>query len=83
MTHRTPDGEIVVTQADTYRGWRISYDPPPIPVRCFDWRASHPDFDASWEGEEDGWVSNGKSVSAPTRERLIVEIDAYIEENPE
>lgn len=39
--------------------WRITYDPPPIPIRTMDWEFSHDDFDASWEGEEDGYVSNG------------------------
>lgn len=68
-------------EARTYRGWSIHYDPPPIPWRGADWRATHPDYDASYEGEEDGWVSNGKSVAAPTREALIVEIDAWEEEH--
>lgn len=63
---------------DTYRGWSISYDPPPIPARNFDWRATGPDFDASWEGEEDGYVHNGQQVQAETRELLIVEIDNRI-----
>lgn len=25
--------------ASTYRGWTVSYDPPPIPYRGADWRA--------------------------------------------
>lgn len=45
---------------DVRRGlWRIYFDPPPIPVRDCDWHFVHDDYDASWEGEEDGWVSNG------------------------
>ena len=65
---------------DKHRGWTIHYDPPPIPVRSFDWTATHPDFDASWEGDEDGWVSNGLQVQAATREELIAEIDAMQDE---
>lgn len=66
---------------DTYRGWTISYDPPPIPIRDFDWRATGPNYDASYEGAEDGWVDNGEKASAPTREALIAEIDAWFEEH--
>lgn len=66
--------------ADTYRGWTISYDPPPIPIRSFDWCGTGPNFDASWEGEEDGYVSNGEQVMAGTRAELIEEIDAWFEE---
>lgn len=61
--------------AKTYRGWSINYDPKPIPIRSFDWQATHPDYDASWEGEEDGWVDNGLKCSAATLEELHAEID--------
>lgn len=63
----------------TYRGWSIHYDPPPIPTRDFDWRASGPNFDASYEGPEDGWVSNGQAVEAASYPELLAEIDEYIE----
>jgi len=66
---------------DTYRGWAISYDPPPIPIRSFDWTATGPDFDADYQGEEDGFVGNGQQVSAGSRDALIVEVDAWFEEN--
>jgi hypothetical protein len=66
---------------ESYRGWLVSYDPKPIPIRDFDWTATGPDFDASWEGEEDGYVSSGGQVSAATRDELITEIDAWFEEN--
>jgi hypothetical protein len=59
----------------TYRGWTISYDPPPIPVRDCDWQFVHPNFDASWEGEEDGYVSNGLCGYAPSLEAARAEID--------
>jgi hypothetical protein len=69
-----------VSAPETHRGWRITCDPPPIPVRDYDWRAHHPDYDASWEGEEDGWVDNGLKVNAATRDALIAEIDAAQDE---
>jgi hypothetical protein len=31
--------------AINYRGYVIRYDPPPIPVRKFDWSWHHEDFD--------------------------------------
>lgn len=63
-----------------YRGWSISYSMKPIPIRGFDWEATHPDYDASWEGEEDGWVDNGLKASAATYEELCEQIDELQEE---
>lgn len=68
------------TTPSTYRGWAISYDPKPIPVRDFDWLATHPDYDASREGDEDGWRDNGLKVNAATFDGLIEEIDAAQDE---
>lgn len=65
---------------NTHRGWTIHYDPPPIPWRGADWQATGPDYAASYEGPEDGWVSSGGHVSAASRAELIAEIDAYIED---
>ena len=67
--------------ANHYRGWSISFDFPPIPIRSMDWSATHPDYDASLEDGE--WQDNGKRVTAATREDLIKEIDAWIEEHSE
>jgi hypothetical protein len=78
--NRRPGTPPLDTKRDTYRGWSIDYDPKPIPIRDFDWMATHPDYDASWEGEEDGWVDNGLKVSAATREALCEEIDAAQDE---
>lgn len=64
---------------DTYRGWTIDYDPPPIPLRGADWRAEHPDYEAWFDNGE--WEDNDKKVHAATREALLAEIDAWIEEN--
>lgn len=58
---------------DTYRKWAITFD--------YGWCATHPDFDASWEGEEDGWVGNGLHLTGfQTRDDLIEEIDAMQDE---
>lgn len=60
---------------DIYRGWTISWG-------YGRYTAMSPNYDASWEGEEDGWVSNGQCVEARTREAVCAEIDAWFEENP-
>ena len=30
---------------ETYRGWLVYYEPPPIPDRSCDWHYVHPDYD--------------------------------------
>lgn len=42
--------------------------------------AIHDNYDASWEGEEDGWVDNGLKVTARTVGGLLDEIKAKEEE---
>jgi hypothetical protein len=59
---------------DVYRGWAVSWD-------YGRYTATSPDYEASWEGEEDGWVDNGQRVEARTREDLIEEVDAWFAEN--
>jgi len=66
-----------VTPAE-YRGWKIRQGRWPEP----DWMAEHPDYDASWEGEEDGWVDNGLKAYASTHEALCEEIDIVMDEHP-
>lgn len=66
--------------ADTYRGWDIS---PPGREHPFLWTAISPNYDASYEGEEDGWVDNGERASGRTRDELIADIDEWFEENGE
>lgn len=72
MTFSIPTGH-------TYRGWSISFDFPPIPIRTMDWSATHPDYDASFEDGE--WQDNGKRVTSATLDGVKSEIDAWIEEN--
>ena len=67
----TTPGEL-----DSYRGWSIGWE-------YGRFQAFGPNYEASWEGEEDGWVASGGSVEARTREDLIAEIDAWIDEHPE
>ena len=59
-----------------YRGWSI--EPGYI-----GWYATHPEFEASYEGEEDGWIGNGLQVHAMTIEAVKLEVEYYLEENPE
>lgn len=56
-----------------YRGWSISWD-----YGYF--TATGPNYDASYEGPEDGLVDNGETCSARTWPDLKEEIDAHIEE---
>jgi hypothetical protein len=64
-------------QQDIYRGWKISRGGWPEPA----WSATSPNYDASYEGPEDGWVDNGEKADATTREALLIEIDAWFDEN--
>lgn len=75
----THGGPVHTAESDQwhYKGWSISADYPPIPYRGADWSATHPDYDASYEGEEDGWVSSGGHVTAATYAELLAEIDAW------
>lgn len=43
-----------------YRGFRIHYDPPPIPVRDCDWQWVHVDYD----GPEDNRYGHAPSFEA-------------------
>ncbi|RPF70472.1 hypothetical protein [Aurantiacibacter spongiae] len=52
------------------KGWTIGQDRWPFPA----WSATHRDYDASYEGPEDGWVDNDLSCTAKTLPDLLVEI---------
>jgi hypothetical protein len=65
-----------VTKAVTskeYRGWSIDWG-------YGQYTATGPDYDASYEGPEDGWVDNGHRVSARTLPDLCAEVDAFLAE---
>lgn len=63
-----------------YGPWRIHHDPPPIPIRSDDWHFVHENYDASYEGEEDGWVSNGLGGSCASFADALNECDALEDE---
>ncbi|EJL33239.1 hypothetical protein PMI01_02201 [Caulobacter sp. AP07] len=65
--------EQTVTGSWTYRGWTISLEPDG------QWHAFSANYDASYEGPEDGWVDNGEKVSGSTIKDACDEIDAFIE----
>lgn len=52
---------------DTYRGWSISFE--------YGWCATHPDFDASWEGNDDAWADAERETPC-----LISLVEAHFEE---
>lgn len=64
-------------QQDIHRGWTITRGRWPEPA----WSATGPNYDASYEGPEDGWVDNGEKASASTRDALLAEIDAWFDEH--
>ncbi len=58
-----------------YRGWAISFD-------YGFYTATGPDYEASYEGPEDGWVDNGQHIEARNLEDLRAEVDAWFDEQP-
>lgn len=70
------DAQIRVSELVTpteYRGWTINWD-------YGQYSATGPNYDASYEGPEDGWVDNGERVFARTIDDLKAEVDAWFEE---
>lgn len=61
----------------TYRGWNVSFDPPPIPTRVFDWEATHPDYDGAPDGN-DSRIAYGAS-----RREVQSAIDEWYADNEE
>ena len=63
---------------EKYRGYTITYDPPPIPDRQFDWSWIHENYDA-WT--DDGiWHNNGCAGQSASLEAAKVDIDEQIAE---
>ena len=53
---------------NTYHGWALDFE--------YGYHtATHANYDASWEGDEDGWVDNGLKESARSLEDLLTIID--------
>ena len=59
--------------SELYRGYRITYNPKPIPTRQFDWDFVHQDYD----GAED--ANDHRAGSSASLEACKDEID-YLEE---
>ena len=59
-----------MTQHVTYRGYHIRFDPPPIPIREFDWQWHHDDFDGAPDGNDNRC---GASASIEAAEAAIDE----------
>jgi len=55
-------------EANTYRGWSVSFE-------------YGRDYDALYEGAEDGWVDNGHKAEGRTLDELYTEIDEWFVEN--
>lgn len=64
---------------EKHKGWEVQFNPPPIPVRDFDWVAIHPDYEG-WMQDGD-YVSNDLIVHAPNKTSLLQAIDDWEEEN--
>lgn len=56
-----------------YRGGTVDWE-----YGYYTWTG--PDYDASWEGPEDGWIDNGHRVSARNLRDLQIEVDTFLEE---
>jgi hypothetical protein len=56
------------------------YDPKPVPFRNCDWSAVISNYDASWEGEESGWVSNEPIGYGPTEAAAVQSLTDQLEE---
>lgn len=62
-----------IPDADTYRGWKIGFE-------YGRYVATGPDYDCSYEGPEDGWVSSGGLAESRTLDGLHAEIDCWFDE---
>lgn len=58
---------------EKYRDWNVDY-------AYFGYGATHGNYDASWEGEEIGYVGSHPFITADTLEGLREEIDCWYEE---
>ena len=57
-----------------YKGYKIYYDPPPIPVRTHDWRFVHEDYDGGPEYSY-GNPTDDRCGAGPTKEDCMRQID--------
>jgi hypothetical protein len=59
---------------------KTSHDLPPIPIRELDWSARLDSYDASWEGEETGWVGGPQGHGATQEAAVNDLLDRLTEE---
>ena len=64
-------------QIECPEGWSMEWSPD---GRCY--VATHEDYDASYEGPEDGWVSNNLIATGESVEACLDEIEAVKAEHP-
>ena len=58
-----------------------SHDPNPYAsTRAFDWSATTDNYDASYEGPEDGWVANEPVGYGATEEAAIADLKERMED---
>jgi hypothetical protein len=62
-----------------YRGFRIYYDPPPIPDRNYDWHFVADDYEAEMHSEN-VWISNGRAGDGRTRNSCIDQVNELLAE---
>jgi hypothetical protein len=72
-------------EAVTYRGYRIHYDPPPIPDRRFDWHFAHENFDGAPDAGDHrhGDAASLEEAKAEIDDMIEDEADAYPPGAPE
>lgn len=70
---RVLESQDVTPRPKFYGQWSLAFE-------YGQWWATHDNYDASYEGPEDGWVDNGLRISARTLITLRQEIDAINEE---
>ena len=63
----------------TYRGWSIDIND--LAHASDYWQAVHKDYDASYEGPEDGWVGSHPVLTAATEAEVRAEIDDWFFQN--
>ena len=66
-----------------YRGYTISYDPPPIPMRSSDWAFVHDDYDGAPINSESDDGGDRRCGYGASVEDCKQQIDEQIEETGE
>lgn len=56
------------------------YDPPPVPFRHSDWVAITDNYDADWQGEEDGYVSHSPIGHGATEAEALADLMEQIDD---